>query len=110
MNKAFTLIEALIVIIIISLFNLLTIKSYNYDSLFSKFNVENVKYNLVENKFNSLLHRERNCLDNSLIKNSINICFNQKGNVSQAITLEIINSKDQIVIFLGAGIYEFKKR
>lgn len=108
LNKGFSLIEFLIVILTLTLVNNLYIKTLDVKSINSKINTFNVEFRLLDTKFESLLSRQRKCLSDPLIINNNDLCFNERGNINMAQTIRILNANKHIVIHLGAGIYEIK--
>lgn len=110
LNKGYSLIESLLVISIIGVFNILVLKNNLQVNLVGKINSEIIKSELIKAKMESLKNRNKNCLDHYLVSSNHQICFNEKGNTSMSLTFNVINSDDTFVIFLGAGIYEHQKR
>ena len=108
LNKGFTLIEVLLVLIIISTFYFLQTSNTLDDSIHKNIMAKNIGNNLLELQANSLLFREKSCFNSDDLIASYPICFNNKGNVNMAQTVKVVNSNLEITIFLGAGSHEIK--
>lgn len=108
LNKGFTLIEMLFVIICISTFSTLTIKSQSLQSVKEISKINLAQKEIIQTKLNALKNHERSCVDSSLFIAQKDICFNENGNVNQGQTLRIAKSTQRLIIHLGSGHYEVK--
>lgn len=108
LNKGFTMIEFLMVLIILAIVNNLYLNNIDFKKIKEKSNLYKVEFKLLDYKVEALSLRKRQCLSDNLIISSKEICFNERSNVNMAQTVNILNSNKQIIIHLGAGVYEIK--
>ncbi len=108
MNKGFSLIEFLIVLVILTIINNLYIKKIDFRQINDKSNLYEIELKLLDYKTYALIKREKTCLKDKLIISNYELCFNERANVNMAQSIKILNSNKVIVIHLGAGVYEIK--
>ena len=108
LNKGFSVIEVLIILIIIGLFNFLTFNQNKGISLNDQSSISNLSNSLLLLQMESLNERQKNCLTDNKVIADYPICFNHNGNPNMAQKIYISNSRMQITIFLGSGSHEIK--
>lgn len=108
LNKGFTLIEFLIVLMIISVFNLLAFSGSKDITHNNQVEASNLSNNLTNLQFESYLNREKNCLVEPGVIAKFPICFNANGNINLSQKISILNNNLKITVFLGAGKHEIK--
>lgn len=108
LNKGFSMLEMLIVIMIISVINLLyIIPSIDFTYILK---LSQVTSGLNTSKMASLKNHKTNCFTHDQVIANYNLCFNEKANVNQAQTLYLLGTNQAIIIHLGSGIHEIKPR
>lgn len=109
LNKGFTMIEVLTVVLIMSLFTLLFISNKNvtYSNQISIYNLSN---NLINIQIESLKNRNKNCLLKESVISKFPICFNYNGNINISQNISLIDNDLFITLYLGAGTHEIKQR
>ncbi|NLC54774.1 MAG: type II secretion system protein [Erysipelothrix sp.] len=110
LNKGFTMIEALVVVLIVSLFNSLAFYNLKDQTFQNQVEVYKLSDKLVNLQIESLLLKEKNCLSKGQYTSKYSVCFNQHGNINMSQNLLLINNNLFITIFLGAGTHEVKQR
>ena len=108
LNKGFTLIEFLIVIVVISIFNILVLQNDNQKTYKNLLEISNLSNNLVKSQIESIKFKEKNCLEESRVLSVHPICFNENGNINISQTISLVNNNFTITVFLGAGSHEIK--
>lgn len=108
LSKGFALTEFLIAILIVSILTILApnIKRDLHINTAHK-HFENA---YVRDKFNSMINVESKCIENNNIISKYPICFNGRGNINQAQTIQILSNATKYTIHLGSGVYEIKSR
>ena len=105
LNKGFTLIESLLVLLVMSL---VIYSSFSFkNGVLEKYQAKLILLKLTSQQYQAFLNKEKVC-DNEYFVN-FKPCFNGAGNVNQAQTL-ILNgiSHYKIIINLGAGKHYLK--
>lgn len=108
MNKGFSLIEMLLVLLVVSMLNQLYLNHNKLMNINEYTNIAIAKQNISNIQIESLISVRRNCLNSMYILSNHEVCFNAKGNVNQAQTLSVLKSDKSIVLHLGSGLYETK--
>ena len=98
--------EFLLVIMFLSKITLLY-PSINRNLHFST-NDKQFENEYIDTKLLSIINVDSRCIENASVISSYKICFNGRGNVNQAQTIEIINHQHKYTIHLGSGVYEIK--
>lgn len=108
LNKGFTLIEALIVIICISVFSLISVNHMSLTDIEKFVNTEKAVQDVLKSKMESIIYVEKRCVNSHYLISNNEVCFNSKGNINQAQTFNILKSDKTLIIHLGSGVYEIK--
>ncbi len=108
LNKGFTLVEVLLVLIIIGLFNHLAWNQSNGINLADQCAISKLSNSLLLIQMESLNDRQRNCFSDKKVIADYPICFNHNGNINISQKIYLSKTKMQITLFLGAGSHEIK--
>lgn len=108
LNKGFAMVDLLVIVLIISGLNLITLNLNIVDTFKGKLNTSLVAKDILEAKNKSILHLSDNCVESKVIISKSVICYNKKGNINMAQTIQIPSSRITMVLHLGSGIYEIK--
>lgn len=108
LNKGFLMVDLLIVLTLVSLFNLFTLNWDIIETFKGKINISEISKDILLTKNNSILNLSDTCLDNKNVISRYEVCYNRKGNINKAQTINSLNSHHKIVVHLGSGVYEVK--
>ena len=108
LNKGFTMVEALLCLVLLGLFNFLVIPNQTNISHLDHLAVNDVSNKIINLQVESLIFREKTCLSENQVIAKFPICFNHSGNINMSQKIKVVNTKLAITIFLGAGKHEIK--
>lgn len=110
LNEGFTMIEALLTILIMGLFTFLYTANKSDINYNQQTQINTLSNDLLNLQIESLIYKEKNCLNDGFVSSNYPICFNQNGNSNMAQSISLIDNNFSITIFLGAGSHEIKQR
>ena len=100
MNKGFTLLESLIVLVVLSTITLGTIVIRRND-----YHEYQIVHQLLKTQVQAILKNKQFCYENDEIHHSFPVCYNAKGNINRSQTLYFnqFSGNRRIIVYLGTG-------